>query len=206
MDCRERPTHPRTAPINPLNRFLALASQFIMSALIITVVGPDRPGLVQAISDQAAEHGANWADSLMANFAGQFAGIVRLEVAPERSETLKAALRMLESPSMQLVVVEAQASAHLPQTMRRVQLDLVGHDRPGIIHSISGELARQGVSIDKLHTHIASGAMSGEQMFHMQAQLSVPAELVTDALRTGLEGLANELMVDISFDSAAAIA
>ena len=59
------------------------------------------------------------------------------------------------------------------------------------------------MSIDKLQTHIASGAMSGEQMFHMSAQLTVPAVLDTDDLRTSLEGLANELMVDISFDSGA---
>lgn len=174
-----------------------------MSALIITIVGPDRPGLVQAISDQAAEHGANWADSLMGNFAGQFAGIVRLEVDPARSAALQAGLRSLQSPAMQLVVVEAQAAAPPSGAARHLQLDLLGHDRPGIIHGISAELARHGVSIDKLHTHIASGAMSGEQMFHMQARLTVPAGLDSDTLRAGLESLANELMVDIGFDGAA---
>ena len=83
-----------------------------------------------------------------------------------------------------------------------LHLSLVGHDRPGIIHSISTRLAGQGVSIDTMKTHIASGAMSGEQMFHLDAQLTVPQDLDTDTLRDGLEGLANELMVDIEFDSA----
>ena len=83
---------------------------------------------------------------------------------------------------------------------RRLQLDLIGHDRPGIIQTISGELARHGVGIDTLQTHITSGAMSGEQMFQMHAGLTVPVVLDTDTLRAGLEGLANELMVDITFD------
>ena len=84
---------------------------------------------------------------------------------------------------------------------RRITLELVGHDRPGIIHSIATRLADHGVSIDKMKTHIASGAMSGEQMFHLDAQLTIPADLDTDTLQSGLESLANELMVDITLAS-----
>ena len=53
-----------------------------------------------------------------------------------------------------------------------------------------------------LTTHITSGAMSGEQMFQMKAQLTVPQALDVDTLQAALEGLANELMVDVSFDAA----
>ena len=176
-----------------------------MTSLVITLVGPDRPGLVRAVSDKATEHGANWADSLMANFAGQFAGIVQLDVPPENCDTLMAALRALESPDLHIVITRTEGFSPRGAT-RRVQLELVGHDRPGIIHSISSQLAQHGVSIDKLQTHIASGAMSGEQMFHMNAQLTVPSALDADVLRAALEGLANELMVDITFDRAAGTA
>ena len=174
-----------------------------MTSIVVTLLGPDRPGMVSAVSDRASAHGANWADSLMANFAGQFAGIVQLDVAPERCDALVLALRALESADLHVLVSRADAAAR-PTDTRRLQLDLIGHDRPGIIHTISSELARHGVSIDTLHTHIVSGAMSGEQMFQMHAGLTVPVALDTHALRTGLEGLANELMVDITFDQAAA--
>ncbi len=176
-----------------------------MTSLVITMIGPDRPGLVSVVSDKAAEHGANWADSLMANFAGQFAGIVQLDVPAENCDALIAALRDLESAELRIVVATAQSGGKAPAT-RRLKLDLVGNDRPGIIHSISSQLAQHGVSIDKLQTRVASGAMSGEQMFQMNAQLTVPLALDADVLRAGLEGLANELMVDITFDSADALA
>ncbi|MCW5630709.1 MAG: glycine cleavage system protein R [Rhodoferax sp.] len=172
-----------------------------MSAIVVTLIGPDRPGVVRAISDKAAEHGANWTDSVMANFAGQFAGIVHLQVPAANSAALLAALRALESDDLHVQVAQAQDAAPAPAP-RRLHLSLVGHDRPGIIHSISTRLAGQGVSIDTMKTHIASGAMSGEQMFHLDAQLTVPQDLDADTLRDGLEGLANELMVDIEFDSA----
>jgi glycine cleavage system regulatory protein len=173
-----------------------------MTSLVVTLIGPDRPGMVSAVSQAATAHDANWTDSLMANFAGQFAGIVQLDVPPDRCEALLTALRLLESPDMHVAVARASA-ATTPPPSRRLTLDLLGHDRPGIIHTISSQLASHGVSIDKLQTHIASGAMSGEQMFHMHAQLTVPRQLATDALRAGLEGLANELMVDISFEAGA---
>ena len=169
-----------------------------MSAIVVTLIGPDRPGVVRAISDKAAAHGANWTDSVMANFAGQFAGIVHLQVAPANSQALLAALRSLESDNLHVQV--ALADEDTPAApRRRLHLTLVGHDRPGIIHNIATRLAAQGVSIDTMKTHIASGAMSGEQMFHLDAQLAAPTDVDSDALREGLESLANELMVDIEF-------
>ena len=53
-----------------------------MASLILTVVGPDRPGLVRAIAEAVAARGGSWLESRMARLAGQFAGIVLVE-APE---------------------------------------------------------------------------------------------------------------------------
>lgn len=170
----------------------------MMTSIVLTIIGPDRPGLVSAVSDEAKKFGANWADSLMANLAGQFAGIVHLQVSAKNAEPLIAALTALESPGMRITAVKGGGADGAPS--RRIKLDLIGQDRPGIIHSISNQLASQGVSIEKLQTQIASGAMSGEQMFQMHAVLVVPSGLADDKLRDGLEGLANELMVDIELD------
>ena len=181
-------------------------TQLHATSLVVTLVGPDRPGLVSAISDKAVEFDANWADSVMSNFAGQFAGIVQLQVRPEKCDALIAALQSLESlesPQMRISVAKSAAATSHIKT-RRLKLDLVGHDRPGIIHSISSQLAKRQISIEKLETHIVSGAMSGEQMFQMKALLLVPVTLDENELRDGLEGLANELMVDISFDEGSA--
>ena len=113
-----------------------------MSAIVVTLIGPDRPGVVRAISDKAAAHGANWADSVMANFAGQFAGIVHLQVPAANSQALLAALRSLEADNLHVQVALADDASPGP-VRRRLNLTLVGHDRPGIIHSIATRLAAQ---------------------------------------------------------------
>lgn len=169
--------------------------------LVITIIGPDRPGIVSAVSDKAVEFGANWTDSLMANFAGQFAGIVQLQVPAQHCEALMVALRSLESPGMRIAVAKGgDADRKGVVAARHLKLDLVGNDRPGIIHSISTQLAQRGISIEKLQTEVVSGAWSGEQLFQMHARLAAPQSLDTDELRSGLESLANELMVDITID------
>ncbi|MEQ1517183.1 MAG: ACT domain-containing protein [Usitatibacteraceae bacterium] len=171
----------------------------MLTSLVVTVIGPDRPGIVSAISDKAVEFGANWTDSLMANFAGQFAGIVHLHVPTPQAEALMTSLRALESPTMRVAVAKGGDAAGAGP-VRHLKLDLVGNDRPGIIHSISSQLAQRGISIENLQTTVSSGAWSGEQMFQMKARLVVPVALDTDELRGGLESLANELMVDITID------
>jgi glycine cleavage system regulatory protein len=169
----------------------------MISSLVVTVIGPDRPGLVSLLSDRARGLGANWAASRMASLAGQFAGIVHFEVPAEKVSALAAALAGLESAGLRVVIAESDATAP-PRDRRIVRLELVGQDRPGIMRDLSAALAERGVSIDELHTEIASAAMSAESLFKVKAALVVPHALSDDELRRSLEALANEMMVDIA--------
>ena len=168
------------------------------ASLVVTVIGPDRPGIVRQLSDVAQRCGANWAGSRMASLAGQFAGMVHFEIPDGRADALASALQELEGSGLEVVIARTEARA-TTDTTRTVRLELVGHDRPGIVRELSGSLAHLGVSIDELHTRVASAAMSGEHLFKMQMQLAVPYHLGKDELRSAIEALANEMMVDVDF-------
>jgi glycine cleavage system regulatory protein len=168
------------------------------TSLVLTIVGPDRPGLVNLISDRATAHGANWLESRMANLAGQFAGIVLLQVPNAKVDALVKAIEEFEAQGLR--VTAQRGAGGKAGGMRRLHLELVGQDRPGIVRDISGALARQGVSIDELVTDCVSGSMSGENLFRARAQLQVPAGVETRDLRRVLEDLANDLMVDVTLD------
>lgn len=172
------------------------------TSLILTLIGPDRPGLVSAVSARASQCGANWMESRMAHLAGQFAGVVRLEVNPAGLDALEVALRGLEAEGLRVAI--ARGAPHVAAEVRRVCLDLVGHDRPGIVREISTVLARNGVSIEALETGCESASMSAEALFRARAELAVPATCDLAAIRADLEALANELMVDLAFDDAPA--
>lgn len=165
--------------------------------LVLTVIGPDRPGLVSVLSDTIAAGGGNWLDSQMASLAGQFAGILLVDVASDRADDLRAALQQLDGMGLRLVVAQGPAETPAASDGRVLKLDLLGQDRPGIVRDISRVLAEHQVSIGEFHTERASGSFSGEAMFKATALLTLPAGLDEGALQQALESLANELMVDL---------
>jgi glycine cleavage system regulatory protein len=165
-----------------------------MASLILTVVGPDRPGLVRALSEAVAARGGSWLESRMVRLAGQFAGVVLVE-APD---SLLDDLRGLERQGLRIVVQGGVAGAAIvPAAQPRLALEVVGNDRPGIVRDFARVLADSGVNIEELTTGVASGSFSGETLFRATALVRAPNAAAVDAVREGLEQLGNELMVDI---------
>ena len=167
------------------------------ASMVVTVNGADRPGIVSLLSDRAQGVGANWAGSHMASVAGQFAGMVHFEVPAGNAEPLANALRGLESPQLHVVIARSEAPP-VPTGRRLVKLELVGHDRPGIVQALSGSLAERGVNLEELHTEVVGGAVSAERLFKVRALLAVPEALPSEELRRALEPLAREMMVDLA--------
>jgi len=166
------------------------------TSFIITVVGPDKPGLVNLLSEKTTAHGANWAESRMAALAGHFAGIVHLQVPSENIDALTASLQKLEAVGLRISMTKTGNHA-TDQTSQILKVELVGQDRPGIVRDISQVLAVRGISIEELDTDYVNGSWSGENLFRTKARLRLPSTVAPDDLRSALEGLANDLMVDL---------
>ena len=166
-----------------------------MRSLILTAIGPDRPGLVEKLSATITANGGNWLGSRMAHLGGEFAGIVRVQVADDRAPALEAALADIEGLEVSVKRDHQTALAEPGQTVR---LELTGADRPGIVSEISRTLAAHGVNVENLDTECVSAPMSGEALFKAQAELAMPADLTLAELQLALEQVASDLMVDLS--------
>ena len=171
-------------------------------SLVLTVIGPNRPGLVEALSELVASHQGSWLESRMARLAGQFAGILRVSVPEKSMAALTEALRALESEGLQVIVARSDSDEPSAEG-RPLRLELLGSDRPGILRDISAALASREINVDELRTEVVSAPMSGELLFHASADLWIPTELSLEGLRKDLEALANELMVDLDLDEPA---
>jgi glycine cleavage system regulatory protein len=167
------------------------------ATLVMTVIGADRPGLVERLAAVIADHGGNWLESRMAHLGGQFAGILRVQVPAARKQQVRAALQALAGEGLTIHVHEdAVTAAPAGQTLATVEV--VGHDRPGIIRQISQVLAQQRVNVEELETRCESAPMSGEQLFHATATVQLPATCPLRQLRSALEHIAADLMVDVA--------
>lgn len=167
------------------------------SDLILTVIGDDRPGLVESLATTIAAEQGNWLESSMSQLSGKFAGIVRVSVPDDRVAALKAALAAL--PGLRITAEDAQP-AEQTKGLRRLKLSLVGHDRVGIVREVSQVLARHAVNVEDLETFTASAPMSADILFHANAELTAAATLDALALIADLERISNDLMVDINLD------
>ena len=86
----------------------ALEAPTVQVSIVLTLIGPDRPGLVELLAQTVSAHEGNWLESRMSRLAGQFAGILHVEVPENQSEALQRALTTLASNDLR-VVVESSA-------------------------------------------------------------------------------------------------
>jgi glycine cleavage system regulatory protein len=74
----------------------------------------------------------------------------------------------------------------------------VGSDRPGIVRELSGVLAASGINVESLATEYTAAPMSGGPLFRAEVQFALPAAITLDRLRSEMEAVAGDLMVDFS--------
>jgi glycine cleavage system regulatory protein len=170
------------------------------TSLILTIIGDDEPGLVEAVARTVAGHNGNWLESRMSHMAGKFAGIARVEIPEGDRDRLTDALSKLGARGLR-VAVEPGKSAEDEAGITPVLLEVVGSDHPGIIRDISRVLSGCGVNIEELITERTAAPMSGETLFRATAKLRLPAGFSQDDLTREIEAVAHSLMVDARIGS-----
>jgi len=164
--------------------------------MVMTVIGRDRPGLVEQLAALVAKSGGNWLESRMCRLGGEFAGILRVEIPANRREELEVTLK--EHKGFAIVVKPDQGEE--PPPNRRVILNVTGQDRPGIVRELAGALAKKEASIEELDSRRESAPMSGEAIFRLRCVANAPETCSMKELREELEKAAADLMVDLELD------
>ena len=191
---------PRFATRAPMIRKAVVLTEELsptVTSLVVSIVGADRQGIVSSLSERAQRFGANWAASRMTRLAGEFAGMVHLEVPRENADALATSLRDLASSGLQVVVARSDGT-NVASKLRVVELELVGEDRLGIVSNLTKLLAGRGISIESIHTDIVRSGVSGKQTFKVEAHLLVPSSVSVEVLQQEVGSLAREMMLDIA--------
>lgn len=167
------------------------------TSLVLTFIGTDKPGLVEQLSQTVAQHQGNWLESGMSRLAGKFTGILTVSVPNDQHASLTAALKELEQEDFQ-ISVESVDKIPEYEAHQVLSLELIGHDKPGIVRDISQALAKRHIVMEHLNTELVSGSMSAEELFKAQVELIAPVDADLDDLQDALEEIASDLMVDLT--------
>ena len=169
-----------------------------MPSLILTLLGPDRPGLVETVARLVREHEGNWLESRMSHLAGHFAGIARIEISDAELDALTTDLVTLEQQGLTVVARRDETKPEDNAQQTTVWMELVGNDRPGIVSEISQVLAAQNVNVEEFQTECTGAPNSGASIFRARAELRLPESQTINQVQQSLEAIAVDLMVDIT--------
>jgi glycine cleavage system regulatory protein len=169
------------------------------TGIVFTVVGDDKPGLVDKLAQIVANNSGNWLESRMSELAGLFAGIVHVSVGPTQLPGLRAALEALNDAELKVVVAVGKGGAGADDC-RQMQLSIVGNDRPGIVREVASALAGHRINVREMNTAVTSAPMSGDALFTATAKIDVPLGLNMAELQDQLNAIADALTIDIDLD------
>ncbi len=172
-----------------------------MAQLIVSALGPDRPGIVGELTERIHESGGNLLDSRMVNLRGQFALMILLECDESSAQKLSRELPGEgEKIGLQLTVRPQGAEAK-PVGGMRYRLKTYSLDQPGIVARLSKVLRGHGVNIEELVARQESAPFDGGQLFTAEMRLTIPGGVSVRKLREELEALCNDLNCDVDLDA-----
>ncbi|NRA20306.1 MAG: ACT domain-containing protein [Oceanospirillaceae bacterium] len=167
------------------------------TSYVLSFSAQDKPGIVELLSNTISSNGGNWLESAMSHLAGRFVGIVIIDVAKTKAEQLKTALHALHPEGFFISVETVNHDLSDLDESLALEIELTGHDRPGLVSEISTVLSKHGANVEDLTSELVSGSMSAELLFKADIHVSISRETDIDDLQEAIEAIADDLMVDI---------
>lgn len=165
----------------------------------ISVVGPDRPGIVAGVTEALYRLGCNIADSSCAMLAGEFAMI--LIVSHPRPvnqssilDTLKPACDALSLTLSIRTLRQGEESRKSPEG-EICQITVYGADQTGIVFKVTSALAARKINIMDLQTKLVGS--HEEPVYVMLLEAILPDTVTVEEAESLLAGLREELGVEI---------
>ncbi|MEV6487513.1 ACT domain-containing protein [Actinoplanes sp. NPDC051633] len=161
-----------------------------MHELAITVIGPDRTGIVADVAEVLAGVGANLSDSTMTRLRGHFA-MTLICTGPSAAEVEKALEPLTADGRLVATVRAVQPEADAAVNGEPYLVSVHGADRLGIVAAVTRVVSAAGGNITDLTTRLTG------PLYVLIAEVDVPPGSA-DILAEQLAVAANELGVDVS--------
>lgn len=166
---------------------------------VLTAVGADRPGLVDAVSKFILDNGCNIDDSRMAVLGGEFAMLILIDGAAQAiDKVLNGTSVISQSSGLHVQCHRTRSpgeSAHSGTIPYR--LEAYSMDHPGIVHRLASYLAERKINIRALDTRLTHAPVTGLPLFSLHAIVDVPSQENVMELRQSLEKIGAQQNIDV---------
>jgi glycine cleavage system transcriptional repressor len=159
-----------------------------MRSVVISALGPDRPGIVARVTGVLVDHGCNIADSHMGLLSGRFTMMLVVAVPDALDEQRFLADLTSAGADLDLDAIHAHHVGDAPDVAPASHIVTVyGADHPGIVAAVTEALAAGGASITDLQTRLAG------ELYVMTIEVSGG-----DGAEEALRAVAGEQDVEVS--------
>jgi glycine cleavage system transcriptional repressor len=171
--------------------------------LVLSALGPDRPGLVAEVTEYITDRGGNVEDSRMAVLGAEF-GILLL-VSGTGAE-IGAVERDLNELGKKTGLGFVQRRTKSPEEHRRAAsipcvVTAEAIDQEGIVRAISRALHNAGVNIVSLETSVYEAPITGSPLFRLTARVDLPPGVTVSKLRKAMDVVAEAESLDVEVRS-----
>lgn len=173
------------------------------SYVVISSMGPDRPGLAKDIAEFFTARGINIERSRGCVLGNEFGMIILTSGKTDDIERLIKDLDSLrEKTKLDIYVRKTKAPGHrdvLPSIPYKLIATSIDH--PGIIHQICKSLQTRKVNIDDISTNVNNNPVTGANTFQMVCYFSLPPAIKIIDLKNDFNRISDEYNIDIRFDA-----
>ncbi|MBT3190872.1 MAG: transcriptional regulator [Anaerolineae bacterium] len=165
---------------------------------VVTIIGPDKRGLVADVTETILENDASIEESHMMRLGGEFAMMMLIALPKGQYEKCCQNLEKFKEEGLEVFSRETDlARLEKFQGFVPYEISVWGADHAGIIHAVADYLSEAHVQVEDIETHVTKAPLSGAPLFSMNAMVQVPPDLALPEFREELEDLGDELGVDI---------
>ncbi len=168
-----------------------------MKKIVLSVLGPDRPGIIAAVAKVLYEQGCNLEDVTQTILQNEFMGIfiASLDDTGEEDKVLAALQASISPLNLFVHLRPLSAGPELPGGEPFI-ITTVGPDRPGLVAGITDVLAGHGVNITNLKA--VSQGSGDRRRYIMIYEIDIPPTSDYHLIRTTLYERAGALGLDIN--------
>lgn len=171
----------------------------VQQYVVISGLGPDRPGIVAATTRFLTDRAANVEDSRAVVLGGEFGMMVLASGDSGAVERLMSDLATLEEATGLTFQARATVSPEEHRRARalpyRVEANALDHE--GIVHAITEALYAAGLNIVSLETSVRNAPVTGTELFSLVARVDVPDGVAVADVRAALAEVAHTQSVDV---------
>ncbi len=172
--------------------------------LVISAIGSDRPGIVNALSELIVQNNGNIDDSRMTVLGGEFAIILLISAAQSDLENIEQVIKQ-QAEALELNIISKQTSNQSIDSASGNKVpyivEVLAMDNPGIVYKLADFFSSRDINIQSLQTDRYPAPHTGTPMFAIEMVITIPQSIIINDLREDFLDLCDDMNLDASIEA-----